>query len=69
MLRNLSLAAATISVLASSVSQVEARRRKETPKISLGEVLDAFNLLPKPESFAKIRDPTPQDLTCDQAID
>jgi hypothetical protein len=56
-------------VLATTTTLVEARRRKEAPKISLVEVLEAFDMIPKPETFAKLRDPTPQNLTCDQAID
>jgi hypothetical protein len=56
-------------VLATTTTSVEARRGKEAPKISLVEVLEAFDMIPKPETFAKLRDPTPQNLTCDQAID
>jgi hypothetical protein len=57
MLRNLSLLAL---VLATTTTSVEARRKKDVPKISLVEVLDAFDMLPKPETFARLRDgPTP----------
>jgi hypothetical protein len=35
-----------------TTSNVEARRRKEAPKISLVEVLEAFDMIPKPETFA-----------------
>lgn len=55
MLRNL-----TFTVLALLLATlVDARRRKEAPKISFGEVLDAFGMLPKPETLAKLADPTP----------
>lgn len=64
MLRNLSFTVLAL-VLATTTASVEARRRKEAPKISFGEVLEAFDMLPKPETFAKLTDPTPQNLSCD----